>query len=98
MDCAGQNYSVPYETHGIESIQNTNFDNYFGARVAQSAAGLSRRLGRAVHRLSLGGKANHAPGYYKPSYTELCAKIGFRLRLKPKTVFNAGAASFTIKL
>ncbi len=34
-----ENYTVPYDTHGIESVPTLNFNQFFGARLAQSAAG-----------------------------------------------------------
>ncbi len=36
-----QYFTVPYETHGLETVQSTGFDAYFNARLAQSAAGIS---------------------------------------------------------
>ena len=85
------NYSVPYDTHGIESIQNYDFDTYFNHRVAQSAAS---QMGNDVVPLiaySLGGKANHAPGYFKPQYTNFAPRIAVAYAVNPRTVFNAGA-------
>jgi hypothetical protein len=84
-------YSVPYEVNGLESIQNTTFDKYFGARVAQSAAGLSGDQAVPFIAYSLGGKANHAPGYYKPSYRDFGPRLAGAYALTPKNVFNAGA-------
>lgn len=86
-----QYYSVPYDVHGIQSGENFNFDTYFGDRVAQSAAS---QLGNGAVPLisyALGGKANHAPGYYKPQYTNFAPRFAFAYRVKPKTVINAGA-------
>lgn len=85
------NYSVPYDTHGIESIQNYDFDTYFNDRVAQSAAGQSGNSVVPFISYSLGGKANHAPGYFKPQYTNFAPRIAVAYAVNPKTVFNAGA-------
>lgn len=85
------NYSVPYDRNGIESIQNFDFNTYFGARVAQTAAGQSGNLAVPLIAYTLGGKANHAPGYYKPQYTNFAPKFAVAYSLNPKTVFNAGA-------
>jgi hypothetical protein len=85
------NYSVPYDTHGIESIQNFNFDTYFADRLAQSAASKSGDPSVPLIAYSLGGKANHAPGYYKPQYTDFGPRLAFVYSFNPKTVFNAGA-------
>ena len=85
------NYSVPYEVHGIESVENFNFDTYFGDRVSQSAASLSGNLAVPLIAYSLGGKANHAPGYYKPQYLNFGPRFSAAYSFNPKTVFNVGA-------
>ena len=85
------NFSVPYDTHGIESIQNYDFNTYFNDRVAQSAAGQSGNSVVPFISYSLGGKVNHASGYYKPQYTNFAPKIAVAYAVNPKTVFNAGA-------
>jgi hypothetical protein len=85
------NYSVPYDRNGIESIQNFDFNTYFGARVAQSAASQSGNLAVPLIAYNLGGKANHAPGYFKPQYTNFAPKFAVAYSLNPKTVLNAGA-------
>jgi len=84
-------YSVPYDTHGIESIQNTDFNTYFKDRVAQSAASQSGNTVIPLIGYSLGGKANHAPGYFQPQYTNFAPRVGFAYQFNPKTVFNGGA-------
>ena len=86
------NYSVPYEVHGIESIESAEFNSYFNARVAQSAASQSGNLAVPLISYSPGGKANHAPGYFKPSYRNFGPRLAFAYSFNPKTVFNAGAS------
>ena len=85
------NYSVPYEVHGIESIESAQFNSYFADRVTQSAASQSGDLAVPLIAYSLGGKANHAPGYFKPTYKNFGPRLAFAYSLNPKTVFNAGA-------
>jgi hypothetical protein len=85
------NYSVPYETHGIESIENFGFDNYFSDRVAQSAASQSGNQVVPFIAYSLGGKANHAPAYYHPQYKNFGPRLAAAYAINPKTVINAGA-------
>jgi hypothetical protein len=85
------NYSVPYEVHGIESVENFNFDTYFGDRVAQSAASLSGNSVVPLIAYSLGGKANHGPGYYKSQYLNFGPRFSAAYSFNPKTVFNVGA-------
>jgi hypothetical protein len=82
------NYTVPYEMHGLESIENVNFKDYFAARVAQSAASLSGNDSVPLIAYSLGGKANHAPGYFKPSYVNFGPRLAFAYSVKPKRVLN----------
>jgi hypothetical protein len=86
-------YSVPYEVQGLESIQNFNFNQYFGARLKQSAAGLEGPDVVPFISYNLGGKANHAAPLYKPSYHDFAPRVAFAWNPSntPKTVFNAGA-------
>jgi hypothetical protein len=85
------NYSVPYEVHGIESLENFNFNTYFGDRVTQSAASQSGNLAVPLIAYSPGGKANHAGGYYKPQYLNFGPRFAASYQFNPKTVFNMGA-------
>ena len=84
------NYSVPYEVHGLESVQNFDFNTYFADRVKQSAASLSGNSAVPFIAYSLGGKANHAPGYFKPGYKDFGPRVAFAYALNPKTVINGG--------
>ena len=86
------NYSVPYEIHGLEALASTGFTPYFQDRVAQSAASLSGNSAVPLIGYSLGGKANSAPGYFKPSYRDFGPRFALAYQANPKTVFNAGAA------
>jgi hypothetical protein len=95
-----QNYSVPYETHGIESLPNLDFDDYFNARIAQSVAGAmgpdtdcNPQKGAGVPCVSyvLGGKANHAPGYFNPQWDNFAPRLAFSWSPDTKSVFRAGA-------
>lgn len=88
-------YSVPYETQGLESIQNFTFNQYFGARLKQSAAGISGGDPSVVPYIvyNLGGKANNADPLYKPSYHDFAPRVALAWNPSstPHTVFNAGA-------
>jgi hypothetical protein len=85
------NYSVPYEVNGIESIENAQFNSYFADRVVQSSTSQSGNLSVPLIAYSLGGKANHARGYFKPTYKNFGPRLAFAYSLNPKTVINAGA-------
>ncbi len=95
-------YSVPYETHGEESIpflqgQSSNaglsFGKYFASRVAQSSSGLSGNNAVPIISYELGGKANNGPNIYAPSYKDLAPRfaLAYNPAWAPKTVFNLSA-------
>jgi hypothetical protein len=88
-----QNYTVPYETHGNESRSNITFDGYWGARLAQSSAGLEGNSVLPFVSYTLGGKANNAPGYYHPANGNFAPRLAFAYSPAndKKTVFSAGA-------
>lgn len=96
-----QNYTVPYERHGLESVDqfggesvhNSTFDRYFGDRVAQSAQGIAGNLAVPLFSYSLGGKANHAPGLYHTDNRNFAPRVAFAYSpgFDRKTVFNGGA-------
>ena len=86
-------FSVPYEIHGLESVEPYSFDQYFQARLQQSA--LSQTGPGAVPLIAyyLGGKGNgsQAPGIYLPEYRDLAPHIGFNWNpgFDRKLVINA---------
>lgn len=97
-----QLYTVPYEVHGIESIQlNANtgkpfgFDEYFQDRVRQTAASQSGDSSLPFLEYVPGGKANHnsVGGYYKPSYKDFAPRVSFAWNPSSdrKSVFSGGA-------
>ena len=85
-----QYFSVPYEIHGLETVQNLGFDNYFAARQAQSAAGTSGPQAVPLFTYVLGGKANKGPGFYKSNPHEFAPRFAFAYNpgFDPATVFN----------
>jgi hypothetical protein len=89
-----QLYSVPYEVHGDQSIQNFTFDSYFNARRAQSAAGTSGPTAVPFITYNLGGKANNAAPLYSPSYKDFAPRFAFAYNpsYSPKTVINGSFA------
>ena len=81
-----QNYSVPYEVGGIESLPDLGFDQLFNARIAQSAASAegpgtdcNPTIGAGVPCVNyvLGGKANNGPGYFSPQYSNFAPQARF---------------------
>ena len=85
-----QLFSVPYETRGLESTVTTNFNQYFGARVAQSKAGQTGPTAVPLIDYVLGGKPNHGPPLYAPEHHLFAPRFGFAFNPSwdPKTVFN----------
>jgi len=88
-------FSVPFETRGLESVEPYSFDEYFGARVLQSASGLTGPEAVPIINYSLGGKANgrDAQGLYKPQYDLVAPHVGFDWNVgsDKKTVINGSA-------
>jgi hypothetical protein len=88
-----QNYSVPYEKNGIESLPTLDFNQLFGARLTQSAAGISGNDAVPFVSYVLGGKANNASGYFNPLYKNFAPRVAFAYSpsYDRKTVFSGGA-------
>jgi Carboxypeptidase regulatory-like domain len=88
-----QNYSVPYEKNGIESLPSLNFDQYFNARVAQSKAGQSGNSAVPFINYVLGGKANNGPGYFSPIYKNFAPRVAlaYNPSFSKGTVISGGA-------
>lgn len=86
-------YSVPYEKGGIESLPNLNFNQFFDARVSQSMAGQSGDTSVPFVSYVLGGKANHAKGYFDPVYANFAPRLAlaYMPAFDRKTVLSAGA-------
>jgi hypothetical protein len=85
-----QYFSVPYEIHGLETVQNLGFDTFFHDRQVQSAQGISGPTVVPFFTYVLGGKANHGPGFYKNSPHEFAPRFAFSYNpgFDPATVFN----------
>ena len=64
------------EVNGFESIQNQTPFSIFGTRIENAANGVSGYDAAPLISYNLGGSANHAPGYYKPSYNNFGPRIG----------------------
>lgn len=89
-------FSVPYETRGLESTEPYTFNQYFGARVEQSALGETGPGAVPLISYLLGGKGNGAgaPPLYKPEYRNFAPHVGFAWNPKfdnNKLVINGSA-------
>jgi len=90
-----QLFSVPYETKGLESVEPFSFDQYFQARLQQSAQGQTGPLAVPLIAYYLGGKANGsgAQPLYKPEYRNLAPHVAFNWNpgFDKKSTINGGA-------
>lgn len=64
------------EVNGYEAIQNQTPFSIFSTRLANAENGVSGFDAAPLITYRLGGSANHAPGYYKPSYNNFGPRIG----------------------
>lgn len=88
-----QYFSVPYEVHGLETIEDTTFDQFISKRIQQSAASASGATSLPFITYMLGGKANNARGLYNPDWKDFAPRFGFNFSPSwdPKMVFRGGA-------
>jgi hypothetical protein len=95
------NYTVPYEVNGIESVQSESFWDYVNARIAQSKQGIGGNAtlpggSAAVPYITygLGGKANNGPAFFQPSNKDFAPRLAFAWTptADHKLVINGGGA------
>jgi len=67
-------YGVPFEANGFETVPNVGLDQLFSARVRNGANGDSSNPPLLTY--DLGGPANHAKGYYSPTWTNFGPRLG----------------------
>lgn len=96
-------YSVPYEINGFQTAPNIDFASMYKARLAAAQAGISGDGVVPTVQYVFSGKANHAPGLYKPSWKDFAPRLAFaynpsvsgglfgRLLGDRKTVIRGGA-------
>jgi Carboxypeptidase regulatory-like domain len=90
-----QYYSVPYETHGNESVPTQiDLGTYIGDRLSQSQAGQTGNDSLPLYSYVLGGKANKGPNLYAPSYKDFAPRVAFAYSpySSGKTVINGSAS------
>lgn len=90
-----QNFSVPYETRGLESVEQFTFKQYLQARVNQSKNSQYGSTAVPLINYVLGGAGNkNAPPLYKPQHYLFAPHLGFNWNPGwdgGRTVFNGGA-------
>lgn len=72
-------YPAPYETHGIQSIQqqSLDFESLFNLRVRNGAQGIASATSEPFLTYNLGGKANNARPFYDTEYNNLGPRLAF---------------------
>jgi hypothetical protein len=70
-------YPAPYETNGIQSIQDLDFDTIFNRRLENSAAGISGADAVPLAVYTLGGKANDARPFYDTDWNNFGPRLSF---------------------
>jgi hypothetical protein len=89
-----QFYSVPYEVKGFESVPTAiPLDSFIKDRIAQQNSGDTSLTGLPLYSYKLGGKTNHGPDPYQPSYKDFAPRLAFSFSpfASNKTVINGGA-------
>jgi hypothetical protein len=67
---------VPFEANGFETVPNVGLDQLFSARVQNGANGISGPTAAPLLTYDLGGSANHAKGYYSPTWMNFGPRLG----------------------
>ena len=70
-------YGVPYEANGFETIPSIGPDSLFSARVLAGQQGNESNNASPFLTYDLGGKVNHANGYFQPSLTNFGPRLSF---------------------
>jgi hypothetical protein len=71
-----QFHSVPFEQNGISAIPSIYEQQLFSDRLSAANAGINGPQSVPLVSYGLAGPANHAPGYYQPSYTDFAPRLG----------------------
>jgi len=82
-----QYYSVPYEVNGFETVPNIDFASMYNARAAAGLSGIGGDSAAPTVLYNFGGKANHAPGYYRPDWHDFAPRLSFAYNPSPKGGF-----------
>ena len=87
-----QLFSVPYETHGLETTEVMSLDAYMKARISQSELGESGPGAVPFITYVLAGKAANGPPIYGPQHLNLAPHFGFNWNpdFDRKMVVNGG--------
>jgi hypothetical protein len=64
------------EVNGFEAIPSLSEQQIFSVRQANALSGVEGPTAAPIVNYGLGGSANNAPGYYRPSYTDFAPRLG----------------------
>ena len=64
------------EVNGFEAIPTLSEEQIFPTRLANANAGIEGPTAAPILSYRLGGSANNAPGYYRPSFTDFAPRLG----------------------
>ncbi|HEX6717168.1 MAG TPA: TonB-dependent receptor [Pyrinomonadaceae bacterium] len=70
-------YPAPYETKGIQSIQDQDFETIFNQRVSNGLQGIATASSEPFLTYNLGGKANNARPFYDTDWNNLGPRVAF---------------------
>ena len=70
-------YPAPYETKGIQSIQDQDFETIFNQRVTNGLQGIASATSEPFLTYNLGGKANNARPFYDTDWNNLGPRVAF---------------------
>ena len=72
------NFSVPYETHGIQVVPTVGFDQYFAERINAANNGIpNNQIKDASLTYVLGGPANNGQGWFKRDKNNFGPRFSF---------------------
>jgi len=70
-------YPAPYERHGLQADNTTDFNALVALRAANAAAGIAGASVEPFDRYDLSGKVNNGAPYYKTAWKNFAPRVGF---------------------
>ncbi|HET6976123.1 MAG TPA: carboxypeptidase-like regulatory domain-containing protein [Pyrinomonadaceae bacterium] len=70
-------YPAPYETHGLQTLQNVDFETLFNTRIANGLAGIATPSSEPFLTYTRGGKGNDARPFYDTDKNNFGPRLGF---------------------
>ena len=70
-------HSVPFEANGFEAVPTVTAQQLFSLRQQDALNGINGPDAAPFVSYTLGGPANHGPGYYHPDWRDFSPRLGF---------------------